>query len=133
MAYPWPGNVRELRNAIEYAFVLCPSAGIGVDHLPPKIAMAPNDCVQHPLTAHQGMEGHETELQRTEDKATEKIVKTAPTLKPSDAAKRAALITALRQTRGNRSATAKLLGVSRVTVWKQIKRFKIDLLKDLST
>ena len=132
-AYPWPGNVRELRNAIEYAFVLCPSAGIGVDHLPPKIAMAPNDCVQHPLTAHQGMEGHETELQRTEDKATEKIVKTAPTLKPADAAKRAALITALRQTRGNRSATAKLLGVSRVTVWKQIKRFKIDLLKDLST
>jgi two-component system response regulator HydG len=25
--YHWPGNVRELRNAIEYAFVLCPSGG----------------------------------------------------------------------------------------------------------
>jgi DNA-binding NtrC family response regulator len=37
--YAWPGNVRELRNAIEYAFVLCPSGGIGVDHLPPKIVM----------------------------------------------------------------------------------------------
>jgi two-component system response regulator HydG len=26
-AYGWPGNVRELRNAIEYAFVLCPRRG----------------------------------------------------------------------------------------------------------
>jgi transcriptional regulator of acetoin/glycerol metabolism len=52
-------------------------------------------------------------------------------LKPSDAAKRAALIDALRQTRGNRSEAARILGVSRVTVWKQIKRYKIDLLRDL--
>lgn len=122
-AYPWPGNVRELRNAIEYAFVLCPSGGIGVDHLPPKIAGAKNECLE-PQT---------TEPQRTEDRATEKTATTTPVLKPSDAAKRAALIDALRQTRGNRSETAKLLGVSRVTVWKQIKRFKIDLLKDIAT
>lgn len=131
--YAWPGNVRELRNAIDYAFVLCPSGGIGVDHLPPKIVMSPNDCVQHPLTAHQGIGSHATERQRTAGRAAEKYVNTAPELKPSDAAKRAALIDALRQTRGNRSETAKLLGVSRVTVWKQIKRYKIDILKDLST
>ena len=119
--YPWPGNVRELRNAIEYAFVLCPSGGISVDHLPPKIVGASNDCVE-PQT---------TEPQRTEDRATENTA-TTPVLKPSDVAKRAALIDALRQTRGNRSETAKLIGVSRVTIWKQIKRFKIDVLKDLS-
>jgi transcriptional regulator with PAS, ATPase and Fis domain len=120
--YAWPGNVRELRNAIEYAFVLCPSGGIGVDHLPPKIVGAANVCFEAPLT----------EPQKRADRTTER---TAPALvlKPVDAAKRAALIDALRQTRGNRSETAKLLGVSRVTVWKQIKRFKIDLLKDLST
>jgi len=105
--YTWPGNVRELRNAIEYAFVLCPSGGIGLDHLPPKIAGFSGECFE-PREEHQ------------------------PQLKRTDLAKRAALIKALRQTRGNRSETARLLGVSRVTVWKQIKRYKIDLLKDLS-
>jgi len=128
--YAWPGNVRELRNAIEYAFVLCPSGGIGIDHLPPKIVTAPSDCVQPPLTAPQELAGQETEPQKQADKTTERTTP-APVLKPSDTDKRAALIDALRQTRGNRSETAKLLGVSRVTVWKQIKRFKIDLLRDL--
>ena len=121
--YPWPGNVRELRNAIEYAFVLCPSGGIGVDHLPPKIVGTPNICI----------EPQETEPQRSEVRTSERAATGIPGLKPADAAKRAALINALRQTRGNRSEAAKLLGVSRVTVWKQIKRFKIDLLKDLSS
>lgn len=106
-AYQWPGNVRELRNAIEYAFVLCSSGGIGVNHLPPKIAGTSLECVEP---------GTETDHPEKE-KAS---------------AKKAALIEALRQTHGNRSETARLLGVSRVTVWKQIKRFKIDLLNDLA-
>ncbi len=118
--YPWPGNVRELRNAIEYAFVLCPSGGIGVDHLPPKIAGSNSECFEAPITDDQRTEGRIAETP-------------APMLKRTDIAKRAALIHALRLTRGNRSETAKLLGVSRVTVWKQIKRFKIDLLRDLSS
>jgi len=107
-AYEWPGNVRELRNAIEYAFVLCSSGGIGVNHLPPKIAGTPVECVEPGST-----------MDRPE--------------KVKDSAKKAALIKALRQARGNRSETAQILGVSRVTVWKQIKRFKIDLFKDLAT
>ncbi|MEZ4604961.1 MAG: sigma-54 dependent transcriptional regulator, partial [Desulfobacterales bacterium] len=37
MSYGWPGNVRELRNAIDYAYVLCPGGGIDKDHLPVKI------------------------------------------------------------------------------------------------
>ena len=107
-AYEWPGNVRELRNTIEYAFVLCSSGGIGVNHLPPKIAGTLLECVE----------------------PGEKINFPG---RGNNSAKKAALIMALRQTRGNRSETGRLLGVSRVTVWKQIKRFKIDLLKDLST
>lgn len=107
-AYDWPGNVRELRNAIEYAFVLCSSGGIGVNHLPPKIAGMSLECAA-PATQRGGPG------------------------KGKDSAKKAALISALRQTRGNRSETARLLGVSRVTVWKQIKKFKIDLFKDLAS
>jgi transcriptional regulator with PAS, ATPase and Fis domain len=107
-AYPWPGNVRELRNAIEYAFVLCSSGGIGVNHLPPKIAGTSVECVEPGIAID-------------------------PAGKEKASTKKAALIEALRQANGNRSETARLLGVSRVTVWKQIKRFKIDLFKDLAT
>ncbi len=105
-AYDWPGNVRELRNAIEYAFVLCPSGGIGIDHLPPKIVGALSECVEP---------SKEMNTRRRQDNSD----------------KREALIAALRKARGNRSETARILGVSRVTVWKQIKKYNIDLLKDL--
>ena len=105
-AYRWPGNIRELRNAIEYAFVLCPGGEIGLNHLPPKIGGAPDtDGFVPPLPAMSlGLE---------------------------DQKKRAALLTALRRARGSRTEAARLLGVSRVTVWKRMKKFDIDPLRDL--
>jgi NtrC-family two-component system response regulator AlgB len=36
--YSWPGNIRELRNVIERAAILCPSAMVGIEHLPASIA-----------------------------------------------------------------------------------------------
>jgi two-component system response regulator HydG len=98
-AYGWPGNVRELRNAIEYAFVLCPGGGIDIRHLPPKVVGGDPICPVPPA-AGRG--------------------------RGSDEQKRAALIEALKRSGGNRSEAARILGVSRVTVWKQIKRFGID-------
>lgn len=41
--------------------------------------------------------------------------------------KRAELIRTLRKTGGNRSEAARILGISRVTVWKQINKFGIDI------
>jgi two-component system, NtrC family, response regulator HydG len=96
--YHWPGNVRELRNAVEYAFVLCPSGGIDVRHLPPKILGAKPQCPPPAAIT-----------QNSDD-----------TLKNE-------LIRVLRQTAGNQSEAARLMGVSRITVWKRIKKFGIDL------
>jgi len=104
-AYSWPGNVRELRNAIEYAFVLCASGGIGVDHLPPKIAGTLPECAPPVEPA------------------------ASP---PADPGKKAALLSALRKAGGNRTEAAKILGFSRVTVWKQIKKYGIDVYRDLA-
>jgi len=101
--YDWTGNVRELRNAIEYAFVLCSSGGIDVQHLPPKIAGTSMECPEPPKTKYN-----------------------------ASIEKKKALIQALRKSRGNRSETARILGVSRVTVWKQIKRYGIDVYRDLA-
>ena len=99
LIYGWPGNVRELRNAIEYAFVLCPAGDIDVQHLPPNITQINPIC---------------------------EPVYDAP---PVDQLERERLIRILRQTGGNQSEAARLLGVSRVTVWKRIKRYAIDLKK----
>ncbi len=37
MTYPWPGNVRELEHAIEHAFVLCNGPTIALEHLPAEL------------------------------------------------------------------------------------------------
>jgi transcriptional regulator of acetoin/glycerol metabolism len=99
--YAWPGNVRELRNAIEYAFVLCQSGGIGTQHLPHKIVHGPLD--------PQDVCG----------------------LDPACVEDRDRLVQVLRQAGGNQSKAAKMLGVSRVTVWKRMKKFGIDIKRDV--
>ncbi len=97
----WPGNVRELRNAIEYAFVLCPSGGIGIQHLPPKVVTgAETICAPDPIS-------RANDWRRTE------------------------LVKVLRETGGNQSETARRLGVSRVTIWKRIKKYGIRIPEDI--
>ncbi len=102
LAYAWPGNVRELRNAVEYAFVLCPGGWIGPEHLPQRI-LAPDLSLRA----------------------------AAPQLTERHKGKRDRLVAALRACGGNQSKTAERLGVSRVTVWKWIKKFGIDPHRDI--
>jgi len=102
LAYHWPGNVRELRNAIEYAMVLCPGGWIGMQHLPPRI-----NAFNKNSTAGAGTKSKSWKMERNQ------------------------LLDVLRQVNGNQSAAARLLGVSRVTVWKRLKKYEIDLHSDL--
>jgi PAS domain S-box-containing protein len=103
LTYAWPGNVRELRNAIEYAFVLCPGGWIGMEHLPSKITSAN----RVPIVNHR-------------------------TNSASWREERQKLIDTLRQVGGNQSQAARLIGVSRVTIWKRMKKYGISLVSDLS-
>ncbi|MCK5404120.1 MAG: sigma 54-interacting transcriptional regulator [Desulfobulbaceae bacterium] len=95
--YSWPGNVRELINVIEYAFVLCPGGQITVQYLPSTLQTA---FPSVPLD----MPGLRRENEETS---------------------RQALINALKACGGNQSKAAKMLGVSRVTVWKRMKKYGI--------
>ncbi len=94
-SYHWPGNVRELRNAIDYAFVLCPGGGIGEEHLPVKIT-ATAACVPREAVAD--------------------------SQNPND---RESLLEVLRECGWNQSEAARKLGVSRVTIWKRIRKYDI--------
>ena len=98
MEYPWPGNVRELRSAFEYAIVCCGDSLIRLRHLPPRF---------HQVTQVEG--------------AAQKVSMSREETQKQD------LIHALELAGGNRSEAARILGVSRVTVWNRMKRFGIDI------
>jgi len=97
MAYQWPGNVRELKSAFEYALVACHNSLIRPAHLPPAV--------------------------------TGGRLGAAPTSRPVLNLKeieKQELIEALEKTGGNQSRAAKLLGVTRVTVYNRMKRHGIS-------
>jgi PAS domain S-box-containing protein len=94
MAYDWPGNVRELENAIERAFVLCPSGRIGVEHLPETIAGA------RPPGPPSGGGALRDARNAIEAQAIQ---------------------AALDRTGGNRAAAARELGIHKTTLFRKIK------------
>ena len=96
--YSWPGNVRELKSAFEYAFVSCSGPAILPQHLPREIIKMQTITDFTPISSE----------------SLEKI-------------KRQRLVDALRQANGNQSEAARILGISRTSVWNQIKRFDISL------
>ena len=98
MAYHWPGNVRELKSVLEYAFVIAEKGLIGPEHLPP-------------------LQGR---IRRGDDF-------TAVDPVAVNTNEKEALIRALRQSNGNQSQAARILGVNRVTVWNRMKKYGIDL------
>lgn len=101
MRYAWPGNVRELKSAFEYAFVASQGGLIGPTDLPPHILGSPR--------AHSAVPAVETAVFDLND------------------IKKQRLIDALRTSGGNQAEAARRLGISRTSVWKQIKRFGITL------
>ncbi|GAB6142668.1 sigma-54 interaction domain-containing protein [Desulfocicer niacini] len=98
--YAWPGNVRELKSAFEYAFVTCREGTIQPEHLPRHIVVTEGETPFH--ASFVSLEGRDL-----------------------DSIKRQRLVHALESTGGNRTETAKLLGISRTSVWNQMKRYQV--------
>lgn len=122
MDYHWPGNVRELRNAIEHAFVTVSGDSITLFDLPSEIRV--------PRTDHEDVR---RDTSRTPEKSTlpdqkppEKKSFDISDLTTRQQADREKVLAALKETEGNKTAAAKLLGVSRVTMWKKVRKYGID-------
>jgi DNA-binding NtrC family response regulator len=108
VSYPWPGNIRELRNTVEYAFVLAKEKSIGGEHLPDKLLIGNADA-----------DGQTASPARSLTAGTGSI--------PVKQSEKDALVDALHQSDGNQTRAADILGVSRVTVWKRMKKHGITL------
>jgi DNA-binding NtrC family response regulator len=97
--YGWPGNIRELENSIERAVILCPGEQITPKELPPQLL--PDDFA-----------------------AMEIMVSNRAGLSLKDV-EREAIRTTLEQTDGNKSRTARILGIARQTLLNKIKEYAL--------
>jgi two-component system response regulator AtoC len=93
-AHSWPGNVRELRNTVARAVTLCPGEVIEESHLGLEPLRSEPPVRHAPTTLADAVE--EEESRRISE--------------------------ALAQTGGHRGRAAKLLGISRKTLWEKLNR-----------
>jgi len=99
--HEWPGNVRELRNVLAYAFAIGEGPVLEIADLPPEVASLA------PLAAE--------------------VLVPAPPATADDGPPDARQIrAALARTGGNRDRAAKLLGWSRVTLWRRMRALGLD-------
>lgn len=99
--YEWPGNVRELRAAIEHGVALCRGERIGLRDLPPRISQQSASRAGLPGAAAARGSLNLEEMERSYIQA------------------------ALQQTTGNITEAAKLLGISRRTLHRKLKTYRL--------
>ncbi|MCK5187696.1 MAG: hypothetical protein KAR43_11255, partial [Deltaproteobacteria bacterium] len=100
MEYSYPGNVRELKNVVERTFMLCEGNLINYKDLPLEVRRDAKGS-QLPLNDSR----QELNLERME---------------------RETILQALKQVKGNKIKAAKLLNISRSTLYVKIEKYHIE-------
>jgi DNA-binding NtrC family response regulator len=112
LQYEWPGNVRELENAVERAVALGSEGALDLRDLPPALH-----------------NGHAAEP------ALESVI---PLPKPAvsdtdlEELERVTIQRVFEQVNGDKALAGKMLGISRATLYRKLKRYNIGLAKSAS-
>ena len=101
--YNWPGNVRELRTAVEHAVVLSKSEMIQLTDLPHSVQS-------------RGVIQNEVQLNNP-------IIEKGVTL---EEAEKQLIVRTIKECRGNRTAAAKKVGISRRTLHRKLHRYGLE-------
>ncbi|MBN1594383.1 sigma-54-dependent Fis family transcriptional regulator [candidate division FCPU426 bacterium] len=102
MNYDYPGNIRELENIIQHGVLLADNNVIEKTSLPPQVFQR----------AQLALEGSRKEQSINMQQAEEELIKQA-----------------LTRFDGNQTETARSLGISRSTLWRKIKAYKLENFK----
>jgi transcriptional regulator with PAS, ATPase and Fis domain len=108
--YSWPGNVRELQNVIERAVVLAKNGRVTPDNLPPELFKGGKS----PAAATQSLPAVAASSPST-------VLKSA-SLNLEDCEK-AAIVSALEKSGGNKKKAAEILGIHRPTLYAKMKKY----------
>ena len=95
LEYDWPGNVRELQNSIEHALALGSGRRIDLPDLPPAVR------AHHPLA---DAEFASTDLEELERITIQRVFE---------------------QVNGDKKLALRMLGISRATLYRKLKRYNI--------
>jgi len=109
MQYTWPGNVRELENCIERAVALGSHQVIDVGDLPPAVR------AEHGADSSFGVE--ESLMFATGNSASDTDL---------EELERATIQRVFEQVHGDKSLARKMLGISRATLYRKLKRYNIE-------
>jgi two-component system, NtrC family, response regulator AtoC len=102
LQYDWPGNVRELENCVERAVALGDRQVLDVDDLPSAIASTAQSQDLAPVNASPGLST--TDLEDIERTTIERVFE---------------------QVKGDKALAGKMLGISRATLYRKLKRYNI--------
>jgi two-component system, NtrC family, response regulator AtoC len=102
LQYDWPGNVRELENCVERAVALGDQALLDLADLPPAIAQA-SPAVEA-VPSNPGHALTSTDLEDIERATIERV---------------------FQQVKGDKALAGKMLGISRATLYRKLKRYNI--------
>jgi DNA-binding NtrC family response regulator len=103
LQYDWPGNVRELENCVERAVALGDQRTIDFNDLPPAITSGlPGTELESGSPSSSGLSS--TDLEDIE---------------------RATIQRVFEQVKGDKALAGKMLGISRATLYRKLKRYNI--------
>ena len=110
LQYDWPGNVRELENCVERAVALGDSRTIDIGDLPPTIASASPTQETSGMPNTAGLSSND--LEDIERATIERVFE---------------------QVKGDKVMAGKMLGISRATLYRKLKRYNIGGRHELVT
>jgi transcriptional regulator with PAS, ATPase and Fis domain len=119
MQYDWPGNVRELENCVERAVALGNGRTIDLGDLPPAIAASSDQSARDKLSDSTSL----TPVLSPAAVAHPSASSTSST--DLEDIERATIQRVFEQVHGDKALAGRMLGISRATLYRKLKRYNI--------